>query len=76
MEIGSWLSLFIIVICMQNLWKCLCELLKIEFNEITQIIKKLEKNNSQNKKNFNKTINKKTSKLKKLVQTEKSIEKK
>ncbi|MDV3158143.1 MAG: hypothetical protein Q8764_01295 [Pigeon pea little leaf phytoplasma] len=59
MEIGSWLSLFIIVICMQNLWKCLCELLKIEFNEITQIIQKLEKNNSQNKKNFNKTINKK-----------------
>ncbi|MDV3171013.1 MAG: hypothetical protein Q8781_01770 [Candidatus Phytoplasma stylosanthis] len=59
MENGSILSLFIIVICMQNLWKCLCELLKIEFNEITQIIQKLEKNNSQNKKNFNKTINKK-----------------
>ncbi|MDV3202776.1 MAG: hypothetical protein Q8901_02435 [Candidatus Phytoplasma stylosanthis] len=59
MEIGSWLSLFIIVICMQNLWKCLCELLKIEFNEITQIIKKLEKNNSQNKKITKKNQNNK-----------------
>ncbi|MDV3182433.1 MAG: hypothetical protein Q8869_00980 [Candidatus Phytoplasma australasiaticum] len=59
MEIGSILSLFIIVICMQNLWKCLCQLLQFVFNKIVKRIQKLEKNNSQNKKNFHKTINKK-----------------
>ncbi|WEX20418.1 MAG: hypothetical protein TB2022_3370 [Candidatus Phytoplasma citri] len=65
MEIGSILSLFIIVICLQNLWKCLYELLQIPFNEMAKRIEKLEKHNSKNKKNFNKTINKKTSRLKK-----------
>ncbi|MDV3173863.1 MAG: hypothetical protein Q8779_02530 [Candidatus Phytoplasma stylosanthis] len=50
MEFKSCLSLFIIFLCMQNLWNCLCEILKIEFNKIIKRIQKLEKNNS--KKNF------------------------
>ncbi|MDO8054594.1 hypothetical protein H7685_001070 [Candidatus Phytoplasma australasiaticum subsp. australasiaticum] len=73
MKFESWLYCFYSFCCTQIVLSCLYELLQFPFNEIAKRIKKLEKNNSKNKKNFNKTI-KKTSRLKKLVQTEKSIE--
>ncbi|WEX20429.1 MAG: hypothetical protein TB2022_3480 [Candidatus Phytoplasma citri] len=50
MEIGSLLYFFIIFFCIRNLLDCLCEILQIVFDEITQRIKKLEKNNSKKTK--------------------------